>query len=122
MDAVLAAHLCELERRLLDPVVRTSAAALQALLAPSFVEFGASGRRFDRTELLSLLPGEEDFVCSAGEFEAVMLAPDLVQLRYVSTLQCGGTLRRARRSSLWQRDTTGWRMLFHQGTPIPDQA
>jgi hypothetical protein len=23
------------------------------------------------------------------------------------------------RSSLWRRDEEGWRMVFHQGTPVP---
>ncbi len=48
----------------------------------------------------------------------VLLAPDLVHLTYESVIAG----RRARRSSLWRKGEgdTGWRLYYHQGTPVPE--
>jgi hypothetical protein len=120
MDASLANVLIGLERSLLTPEVRDSAETLEGLLAPDFVEFGASGRRFSRADVVADLAAEEAVSYSADGFECVELAPGLVQLRYLSEARSASGLRRARRSSFWRQDATGWRMTFHQGTVIPD--
>lgn len=104
------------ELRLLDPGVRASPEAVTALLDPEFTEFGASGRRYDRRSILTVTSAVDE---SAPEPSAVtgmsgvLLAPGLVHLTY--TLESNG--RRVRRSSLWRRSDSGWRMYFHQGTP-----
>ncbi|RZZ85865.1 nuclear transport factor 2 family protein [Pseudoxanthomonas winnipegensis] len=109
------------ERALLTAQVRASATRLQALLAEDFVEFGASGRRYTRQEIVAELAQESDQTrYSADAFECVELAPGLVQLRYVSRREDADGVRLARRSSLWRQETAGWRMVFHQGTPLPD--
>lgn len=103
--------------RLLDPAVRAVPDEVLGLLDPEFVEFGASGRRWDRTTILSATtpaPGEEVTTTAVSELTGRMLAPGLVQVTYVSD-QSG---RRARRSSLWRRRPEGWRLYFHQGTLI----
>ncbi|MGW0646790.1 nuclear transport factor 2 family protein [Streptomyces badius] len=120
------------ELQLLDPLVRTSRPLAARLLDPEFVEVGASGRRWTYEEMLAALPdldgggeGEgEDGKSSGGgaRFEpsrmsGVVLAPGIVHLTYETDF--GG--RRARRSSLWRRwdGETGWRMYYHQATPVP---
>jgi hypothetical protein len=120
MDAALSDLLIGLERSLLTPQVRGSAAALEALLAPDFVEFGASGRRFSRADIVADLAAEDTATYSADAFECVELAPGLVQLRYLSETRSACGLRRASRSSLWRQAEAGWCMVFHQGTVIPD--
>ncbi|MER5276419.1 DUF4440 domain-containing protein [Streptomyces sp. NPDC002809] len=104
------------ELKLLDPGVRASPEAVTELLDPEFVEFGASGRRYDRTSILdvtSAVDGSAPDRSTATEMSGVLLAPGLVHLTYVSE----GNGRRVRRSSLWRRSESGWRMYFHQGTP-----
>ena len=44
----LTAELRALEDSILDPAMRADPARMRALLAPGFMEFGASGRVFDR--------------------------------------------------------------------------
>ncbi|WP_282688270.1 MULTISPECIES: nuclear transport factor 2 family protein [unclassified Streptomyces] len=123
------------ELQLLDPAVRTSRALAARLLDPEFVEVGASGRRWKKEEMLDALPdldggggsgngsGESDG--GGPRFEpsrmgGVVLAPGIVHLTYETDF--GG--RRARRSSLWRRrdGETGWRMYYHQATPVPAAA
>lgn len=104
------------ELRLLDPGVRASVEAVTALLDPEFIEFGASGRRYDRTSILavtSAVDADAPAPSVATEMSGVLLAPDLVHLTFVSE----GNGRRVRRSSLWRRSESRWRMYFHQGTP-----
>lgn len=43
------------------------------------------------------------------------LAPGLVQLRY----QSGAGQHRCLRTSIWGVDPVGWRLRFHQETPVP---
>ncbi|MEV0746598.1 DUF4440 domain-containing protein [Streptomyces sp. NBC_01220] len=105
------------ELRLLDPGVRASPDEVTALLDPEFTEFGASGRRYDRTSILAVTSAvdESDPEPSAVTGMAgVLLAPGLVHLTYTS--ERNGS--RFRRSSLWRRSDSGWRMYFHQGTPV----
>ncbi|MCX4825452.1 nuclear transport factor 2 family protein [Streptomyces sp. NBC_01142] len=106
------------ELRLLDPEVRASPGLVSALLDPEFFEFGVSGRRWDRTTILEATTpaaGEETAAVITGELSGTLLAPGLVQVTYVSDRS--GI--RAHRSSLWRRTAEGWRLYFHQGTPIP---
>lgn len=121
------------ELQLLDPAVRTSRALAARLLDPAFVEVGASGRRWTYEEMLDALPDLDGGNGSGGgegdgggpRFEpsrmgGVVLAPGIVHLTYETDF--GG--RRARRSSLWRRrdGETGWRMYYHQATPVPAAA
>lgn len=125
MDDLLKQRLFALELELLEPATRASVARLSALLDETFVEFAASGRCLDRQALLQELPAEAGAVrYRAFDLQAWLPAPDLAQLRYRSERRDGdGTpVRHALRSSLWRRRDGEWRMLFHQGTPIPGAA
>lgn len=119
-EAVRAAIQGEL--RLLDPAVRSSRAETLRLLDPEFTEVGASGRRYTYAEMIADLadhPGSaaDGPVYEPSEIAAVLLAPGLVHLTYETRFEgC-----RARRSSLWRKrdEESGWRMYYHQGTPVP---
>ena len=108
------------ELRLLDPAVRQDPAQVAALLDPDFFEFGASGRRWLRAEMIAALaaertPAGRPAVAAVSELTGTRLADGVVLVSYVS--QHGG--RRANRSSIWRRTPAGWRVCFHQGTVIP---
>ncbi|MBB5203491.1 hypothetical protein HNQ51_000784 [Inhella inkyongensis] len=83
------------------------------LLHPEFFEFGRSGRRWTRTEVLAELSGHGDQP-SRTAVSAYQLAPDCWHLSWRSE----GT-RAAWRSSIWVQTAAGWQMRFHQATPIP---
>jgi ribonuclease HI len=105
-----------LELRLLDPAVRGRPAEVERLLHPEFVEIGASGRRWERREIVEVLradPGESPRV---SDLAVQALSPDTVLVTYRaerSTPEQDASLR----ASLWLRDAHGWRVRFHQGTP-----
>jgi len=75
----------ELELRLQKPEVRAEPAAVEALLHPGFSEFGASGRRWGRTELLAALAAEQPAgEQSAGE-EPAITATEMTGTRLPTT-------------------------------------
>ncbi len=109
-DAAIAAELA-----LLDPRIRSDRVAVDALLHPDFVEVGASGRLWTRSELLDAIgefPSSTGDPVRATDVTAHVVAPGIVLVRYVTT-----TDRRVHRSSLWLSTDDGWRVIHHQGTP-----
>lgn len=119
-DAVNEAIAGELA--LLDPAVRASRSEAVRLLDPEFVEIGASGRRYTYEQMLAWLPDNTGAAAEEPRHDppaitGTLLAPGVVQLRY----ETDSDGRRARRTSLWRKrdEETGWRMFYHQGTPVP---
>lgn len=108
------------ERRLLDREVRRSAEELNRLLDDEFHEIGASGRLWDRASLIGALSLEQGLgpVAEIDEIHAVPLGTDVVLLTY----RARGSNRTSRRSSVWRYRADGWRLVFHQGTVVPDDA
>ncbi|WP_328811397.1 nuclear transport factor 2 family protein [Rhodococcus sp. NBC_00294] len=108
-------HVIGLEKALLDPATRSSQTELDRLLDPSFEEIGASGRLWTRREIVAaLIDAPESEPIESANFNGRRIADDMVHLTYET--RHGG--RHARRSSLWRRADDGWKLLFHQGTPI----
>ena len=104
-------EVVDLERALLSDAVRADPDAVAALLDPLWTEFGASGRRWSRAEMLAVIApiGDPDLEVLSVE----PLAPDVVLLLWRSLTDAGSSLR----SSVWVRSAGRWRQRFHQGTP-----
>jgi hypothetical protein len=120
--ATLVALLKRLEGELLRPDVRRSPAALEARLAPDFVEIGSSGRAYDRDTLVAALA--EEGAAADGpdarieDFALRLLAADVALATYRSVHETPAGPSIARRASIWRREADGsWRMTYHQGTP-----
>jgi hypothetical protein len=110
----LKAELRALEERLLDADVRRDPAEVGALLAPEFVEFGASGRVFDRAAIVASLLAEGAPARRRISRVALReLAPGVALLTCRVTRDDG---QQTLRSSLWQQREGRWQMVFHQGT------
>ena len=116
-DRTLADVICGLELRLLDPRTRRSRADLEALLADDFVEFGSSGRVFDRESIIAAFASETSIAFEVADFRAVALAPDVVLATYRAIARGVLSSRDSLRSSVWVRRADRWQMIFHQGTP-----
>ena len=117
-ESDLSAHLKHLEETLLDPAVRRDRAQVSALLAEGFREFGSSGRAWSRQQTLDLLALEDYTPPAIQDFRCDRIAEDvaLVTYRSVRGSSASGETSAALRSSLWIRESTGWRVRFHQGT------
>ena len=104
----------EHERALLEPNLRKSAFVGQ-LLAESFVEFGSSGRVFNKAQVIAALHAESPTQVVASEFRIRLLTPEVALVTY-RAVRSGQPPRGTLRSSVWRRQEGQWQMVFHQGT------
>ena len=112
----------ELELHRLE--TRQNSERLEQLLHPDFVEFARNGRRYGRSEVIaefSALGAALEPVHVDG-FELAEIARGAVLVTYSSAHSrvAGRLYRRTLRSSLWLETATGWRIRFHQGTPVDE--
>ncbi len=89
---------------------------MERILAPDFFEFGRSGKRYSREEILSQPKEEIRAKLPLKDFELHEIAPDIILVTYISEVTYD-TLEVSNRSSLWAKTPAGWQLKFHQGTP-----
>ena len=105
------------EKMLLDSSKRKDAQLLQQLLADDFVEFGTSGRIYNKKIIIERLGKEEPTYVEALNFRAVALASDVVQLTFKTRRKnADGSYSASLRCSIWKLNGKQWQMFFHQGT------
>lgn len=107
-------EVVDLERALLSDAVRSDPDAVAALLDPAWTEVGASGRRWNRVDMLATLATAAPL--GDAELEVLSVEPlarDVVLLLWRSRTTAGSAVR----SSVWVRSEGRWRQRFHQGTP-----
>jgi hypothetical protein len=117
----LLAVLEELKRR--EPIFHrpewgTTRGDFENMTDAAFWEVGASGRRYSREFILDTLEnralqGYED-LWETVDFHCLEIAPDNYLVTY--TLLQGA--RVTRRATLWRRTSSGWKILYHQGTVV----
>ena len=66
------------EQQLLDPAVRASGNHVRELLHPDFIEYGASGRVWDRAAITAALDADPAVSGAGTDFSAVALAENVV--------------------------------------------
>jgi hypothetical protein len=117
-EILLTTHLRQLEERLLQPDVRRSAQDVADLLADEFIEFGSSGRVFDKQQMIAALKHEPTLQRTVMEFNTPTLAPGVVWATYriVRHGASGEPPMHSLRSSIWTCIEGRWHMMFHQGT------
>jgi hypothetical protein len=113
-----------LEEALLKPEVRRSADEVGRLLADDFIEFGSSGRVFDKAQIIEALGRETPdpaIRIVLTDFSARQLAPAVMLVTY-RTIRSGTSAPQGYRlrSSIWKLMEGRWQMVFHQGTPAAD--
>ena len=107
--------LLRLEQSLWCPETRYNLGHQEKIFAASFVEFGRSGQRYTRAELISA--SGRQFEAEVSEFQVRLLSDNVALLTYVSSFKADGEIEISNRCSLWVRDGTTWQLHFHQGTP-----
>ena len=126
LNAADLQEIRSLEESLWQAESRFDKELMDRIFAPDFFEFGRSGRRYARAEMFFEKAAQRDIAATLPlpEFHARHLSDDIVQVTYVSEVRYGRDLVRGNRSSVWSRTEVGWRLRFHQGTPLrgePDQ-
>lgn len=118
MNSVSSAEelLVQLEKCLLQPNTRNSGEVAQ-LLADDFVEFGSSGQRFTKPEVIHALQVESPDRFEASGFRVRFLAQHVALVTYVALRSGSHHSSSSLRSSLWEQLDGRWQLVFHQGTP-----
>lgn len=109
-----------LEEQLLLDEVRTSANILEKIIDPNFFEIGSSGKIYRYKSGDTFLPVNGK--CYINNFSIRELAYSVILVTYefhmvaskISKSKC--TLR----SSIWKQNEFGWKIIFHQSTPVLD--
>ena len=110
-------ELKRLEETLLRPDVRRSREKMSALLGDDFIEYGRSGRVYDKAAILETADKLFDGLLSLKGFSAKALAPSVALVRYATVLRrSDGNEFHSLRSSIWTRTGQRWQLVFHQGT------
>ena len=113
----------ELELSLHRPAVRQASASVTEILADDFLEFGRSGRIYDKQATLIGLAAERNEPVSdlttVTNIAFKTVSDDVVLLTYFTIRRTVDGNLRTLRSSLWRRNEGRWQMVFHQGTPVP---
>jgi ribonuclease HI len=109
-------HVCQRERSLHDPAVRSDRTRLQDLLHPDYVEFSSNGQLWSRDAVIDALTTRPGSVAAVSviDMAAKQATPDTVIV--TSVTQHG--LRRSVRNTVWIMHDGAWRMRLHQATAI----
>ncbi|WP_084126807.1 DUF4440 domain-containing protein [Demequina sp. NBRC 110054] len=89
---------------------------MDAVLAPSYVEIGQSGRIYTRDEVLDLPFQEIDVKLPLTDFRVEAFCSHGAMVLYTS-IPKHGDRGAAHRSSIWERSER-WRLRYHQATPV----
>jgi hypothetical protein len=110
--------LLDREKRLLQPETRRSIIELNSMLADTFIEFGSSGRVFNKQQVIEGLPRESPRIYHLENFKTFNLAPNVVLVTYRISRRndLEQLLVHSLRSSIWKLIDDQWQILFHQGT------
>ncbi|HAT7072934.1 TPA: GNAT family N-acetyltransferase [Legionella pneumophila] len=106
----------KLELSLLNQTIRQSKSKLNQLIADEFVEFGKSGKVYKQHNILDSLPFEKTRTVSVLDFEVKELSQNVILAMYKAIENDAVSLR----SSIWKLYGDEWRIIFHQGTKIPE--
>ena len=109
--------LQRLEEELWREETRFDIPYMEQVMAEDFFEFGRSGRVYNRDDILAAPRQPLDAVLPLPDFDVRPLAEDVALVTYNSVITYDGILEKGRRSSIWTRTSTGWKIRFHQGTP-----
>jgi len=121
-DPELSEVLAELSRRepiFHRPELGTTRADFEKMTVEDFWEVGASGCRYSRAYVLDELEKRHAVphsdIWDTTDFHCRRLAPDVYLLTYTLVQD---KKRRTQRSTIWQRTTQGWKIVYHQGTMV----
>lgn len=102
----------KLEYEISSKEIRSDSSRLSTLIHNDFEEFGKSGKRFSKSDIVNEVPTWDYHEIEIKHLECVRLSVKTVLVKYQSF--SNGV--RANRSSIWVKENSHWQMIFHQGT------
>ena len=72
-------------------------------------------------EVLRWLPEDsENWSGKVSNFRFQQLSPDIIRLTFVAKIRhnVNDPVKTSVRTSIWRQESSGWKMVFHQGTAL----
>jgi uncharacterized protein (DUF952 family) len=91
---------------------------MDKILHPEFSEVGMSGRKYSRDDAINIPTGDLRPRLPHEDYRVCLIDEDVALVRYISHDMFDGVERHAHRTSVWVNTNEGWRLRFHQGTPL----
>lgn len=107
--------LQKLEESLWRSETRFDREYMHRILAEDFFEFGRSGRKWSRDEVLEY--HEEEIKAELTDMGVHFIDEKVALVTYISKTQYE-ELEISNRSSLWSKIDGEWKLRFHQGTAV----
>ena len=114
-----APYLTHLEEGLWLEETRFDPEWMDIVLHPDFTEVGMSGHTYSRAAVIDSEAHALEADLPLDGYRMDIVDEDVALVRYVSRDRVYGSLREAQRMSLWINTNEGWRLRYHQGTPLP---
>ena len=112
-------HLIILERKLLNSVERKSVEEISPLFTDDYIEFGSSGKIYNKKDTIEALQEEPSLQISAYNFKVNLLVPETALVTYTAVKKDKTNNEIASlRSSVWKKTNERWQIVFHQGSKI----
>ena len=103
-------QIFELEKALLSNEVRRNPHALNLLIADDFVEFGKSGKVWNKGDILASLPLQCEAQYEIANFRVIFETLNIVCVEYKLSNSGEISLRR----SIWKFIDKRWQMVLHK--------
>ena len=111
-------YLTHLEEGLWMPERRFDPEWMDRILHPDFNEVGASGRVYSRNTIIDTPRVQFEAQLPHKDYKLELIEEEVALARYISLDTFQGVPRYAHRMSIWISTNEGWRLRFHQGTPL----
>jgi len=116
----LADELKALEVRVMTAAGAGRSHEIADLMADDFLEIGASGHKYSKSDVLEALPALPRRKFMLDDFQIRELAADIVLANYRSRAVAKDSIAWAHRTTVWVRRGGEWQIIFHQATPTTE--
>ena len=117
--ASLAAHIQQLELKLLQADLAANPSLIDELLSGDFEEISSNGEVNSRSDVFNwLLSKDQHIQWALTDFRIRVLADDWVLAHYTAQKRDDPnvTSKGSIRTSIWQHQGNHWKMVFHQAS------
>lgn len=109
--------LLKLEMSLWINETRNSYEYMDSILHPDFLEFGRSGKRYNKEDILKHINLDINAKFPFKDLNVKSISDTTYLITYQSVLIKEGMEEVSNRSSIWVLTEDNFKLLFHQGTP-----
>lgn len=109
------------EKRLIFDRQNITIKELQDLLSDDFIEFGPSGRIYNKAQTIKVISPDNLFKFSISKFYISTLGNNHFLITYKLLKSYNGKRIYSLRSSVWKLEKDKLQIIFHQGTTIKEE-